>query len=401
MNPPLGLNKNRFDVVIVGAGVIGCSIAYFLAKTSKNKIKIAVIERNVPGSESTAGAAGMLAAQIESESSGAFFDLLLQSRNLFEALAAELKQDSGVDIEYIKSGIAAIAFTEEEEQKLRERYAWQRKSNLECDWLSSGEVQQKYPFLRRTDFGGFFAPQDAQVSASRLATAFELAAKKMGVAFFDRQTVSALDLQEPKLNSLKTNHSVFFADRFIFAAGAWTGKILNGLVPVEPVKGQILIFEMNGEYAEPSFSRSPLFLGNTPGENPIHCYLVPKKDHHLYLGATMEHRGFDQSENKDATTRMVEYALRIFPDLSAFGFKGAWIGLRPGSSDGLPLLGLAPGLENVYVASGHFRNGILLAPITGKIISDILFERKTPFNPEPFSPARFLCCPQTKTPPPH
>lgn len=177
-------------------------------------------------------------------------------------------------------------------------------------------------------------------------------------------------------------------ERFIFAAGSWTGKILGPSVPVEPVKGQILIFKLP---EKPEFSawETPVFCGRSPAPDSILCYMTPKKDGHLLVGATMEKKGFDKSENKPAVKAMVNHLTPIFSRLDSLPFKGTWVGLRPGSPDGLPLLGPLPDYQNLYIASGHSRNGILLSALTGKVFAELMLEGKTTFPLTAFSPGRF------------
>lgn len=380
--------EKHFDVVIVGAGVIGCSIAYYLAKESNGKLKVGVIERTAIGEEASSGAAGMLAAQIEALSQGPFLELAIKSRNCFPSLYSELKEISGVDIEYIKSGICSVAFNAKQETELKNRMQEQKKIGLESVWLSREELLEKFPFLVSDAYGGFLVPEDGQVSASRLTLAFSEAAKKYGVEFFEEENLDRIVLKEPRLNFLETNLSKFVAEKFIIAAGAWTGNLLNGLIPVNPIKGQILIFQMSSSWIEKNQWNTPIYLGEIEHPQQIGCYAVPKKDGHLIVGATAMDRGFDKSEDKESTELMADYISKIFPEVSSFPFKGFWAGLRPRSPDGLPVMGLVPGYENIYVASGHFRNGILLSPITGKIFADLFLKNSK--EPEAFSPQRFF-----------
>lgn len=382
--------EKKFDVVIVGGGVIGCSIAYFLARETKGKMKIAVLERNTIGEGASKGAAGMLAAQTESDSGGPFLDLAIESRNSFEQLAPELKLASGVDIVYLKSGIFSLALNPTQEKALKAKLKWQKKSGLAGEWISSEAAQRKFPFLNLQSSGALWIAEDGQVSSKQLVTAFAESAKKMGVNFFENESFDALQLQPPQLNFLETDVSKFVAEQFVFAAGAWTGKLLNNLVRIEPVKGQILIFQIPPAEKELQKWEIPVFCGQTPEPEPISCYFVPKKDGHLLLGATVEKRGFDKSENQDATKKLLKYGCKIFPKLSSFKLKAVWTGLRPATPDYLPVLGCAPGFKNVYVASGHFRNGILLAPVTGKIFSELILNGRSTFPIQSFSPERFL-----------
>lgn len=384
-------SEKKYDVVIIGAGVIGCSIAYFLTQESERKLKIVVLDKNGIGGEASAGAAGMLASQIETESPGPFFNLCTESRALFPNLAEELLQTCGVDIEYLASGILSLAYTDQEAESQQNRINWQKNLGLECEWLSQDKIAQRLPFLAKEPLGGFWSARDGQVSSNRLTMAFAESAKKLGVDFYEQQDVGELNLKTSQLVSLQTKTRKFSADRYIFSAGSWTGKILKNFVPVKPVKGQILIFKTPKNI---SLWESPIFCGSTP--DGIHCYLVPKKDGHLYVGATDEDCGFDKEENEEATKRLSQYVSELFPEISNSPWKGVWVGLRPDTPDHLPILGQAPGFKNVFVASGHYRNGILLAPISGKILAELILKGKSTFPIEPFSPVRFSQIPSIK-----
>lgn len=384
-----GNYEKKFDIVVIGAGVIGCSIAYHLAKESGGKLKVGVIERNNVCAETSGGSAGMTAAQIEADGAGPFLELALASRKMFAPLANELKETAGVDIEYLQSGILEAAFQPERERKLKDRLARQKQAGLECEWWDAAAIRQKFPFFTKPALGGLWAPGDGQVSANRLTLGFAEAAKRLGVEIYEFESFEEIRLSKPRLDFVETNISKFSAGKFVFATGPWTGKLLGAAAPVEPVKGQILIFELPENLKKPGAWESPVYIGDTPGESPIHCYFVPKRDGHLLLGATMDRKGFDRSENPQAAERMTRYACEIFPGLENFPFKGSWVGLRPGPPDGLPILGALPGFENVFVAGGHLRNGILLGPVTGKLLAELLIHGKPSLSLDPFSPARF------------
>lgn len=380
--------EKKFDVVILGAGVIGCSIAYYLLKESQGKLKVAVVERNHVGSETSSGAAGMLAAQVETEFPGPFLDLAAPSRDSFPALARELLEISGRDIEYAPSGILEVAWSKVSANALQERCRRQQAAGFEGEFLSGEQVRAHFPYLRGDLAGGFFVPKDGQVSAPSLTAAFAESAKKLGALFFEDESWEGTLPPGPRFASLETNVSKFQADRFVFAAGPWTGKLLHSLVPGNPIKGQILQLDVPKSWAASARWTSPIYCGPLPSGSGS-LYFVPKKDGSFLLGATMENSGFDRSENASATQELHRYAVQIAPDLAPFPVKSVWVGLRPGSPDGLPLLGLVPGYDNLYAACGHLRNGILLAPITGKLMAQLLLGRKTELSLEPFSPSRF------------
>lgn len=382
--------EKKYDAVIAGAGVIGCSIAFFLARESQGKFKVALVDRNILGDEASSGAAGMLAAQIETEEPGPFLDVQVQSREIFKWLAGELDDLTGINIHYVKKGILDLAVTPEHEQNLRARMQWQKASGLPIEWLSGEEISRGYPFIKKKVAGGLFAPEDAQLSSPHLVRALGAAAKKLGVDVYESEGFEDPALNPPRQDFLETNLSKFTAGHFIFAAGAWTGRLLSGQVPIEPVKGQILIYETPAGWAKSKGWETPIFCGKIPGPNSAVSYLLPKPGDEVWVGTTAEKRGLDKSENLEATRLIAKYWTEFLPELSTFNLKSVWTGLRPGTPDGLPVLGLLPGFENVHVAGGHFRNGILLSAVTGKIFADILLRGKSSVNLEPFSPSRFV-----------
>jgi glycine oxidase len=328
----------------------------------------------------------MLAAQIETEHPGPLLELMLESRRLYGEVAPELTVRTGINPQHLASGILSAAFHAEEEPVLRKRFEWQQKAGLVCEWWTPEQIAAKFPFFKKS-FGGLWAPQDAQVSSGATASAFAEAARKLGVDIYENEGVNALEIQEPRLEGLETHLSRFTAGRYVFAAGAWIGTLLNARLPVQPMKGQILIYDLPQRLRKEW--KSPVYCGKVPGPEPMVLYFVPKEDGTLLVGATVETRGFDKSENPEATARMAKAAAEVFPELARLKPRSTWQGLRPGTPDLLPVMGPMPRLDNVFVAGGHFRNGILLAPITGKLMAELLIDGKTSLPIDAFSPARF------------
>ena len=386
-------SEKKFDVVIVGAGIIGCSIAFHLALKTKGAMKIAVVDRETLASEASLGAAGMLAAQVESAGPGAFLDLCLESRKLFPSLIKNLKKYCKTDPQYTAEGMAQIAWNKSQENLLKERVQWQKKNGLSCRWLSPEKVQEMFPFIETRTRGAFFAPEDGQISAQFLSEALARSAQKLGVHFFENENcfVPAID---GKLTYISRGNHKFFADKFVIACGAWTGLTLNNRIATVPVKGQILVYEAPSDWIKNKKWNAPLYLGKIP-DSEIDCYAVPKPNavsqgsSQIFVGATSELAGFDKSENKISTEKMQRFITSVIPEMKKFKLNSVWVGLRPASADRLPILGKLPQTENVFVAAGHFRNGVLLSPVTGKWMAEILTSGKTSTKIKAFSPERF------------
>lgn len=368
--------QNTYDVCVVGGGVIGCSIAYYLAKKGLRPL---VVEKNTLGSQSTQAGAGMLGAQVEMEKPDPLFSLGIQSRALYKSLQAELKDISGVDIELQTSGILRLAVSEEDRNSLLDRMSWQSAHGQKSDWLEDEDLRRDFGDLLGPTYGALFLPDDHQVRNIALLTALVSAATLLGAAFLENTETIRFVQKGSRVLGVETNNGRFEADSVILAAGAWSGLLAQTAgfeLPVFPVKGQAVLAQ----------THAPL----TPFTVFTHgTYMVPKLVGHLYIGATTENIGFDTAPTLQGISRLLTDAARIMPPLKRLGFQASLVGLRPGSADGLPFLGEVPGFDGLYVASGHLRNGVLLAPITGQIMSELVTGHKPDINMEPFRVSRF------------
>jgi len=362
------------DVVIVGGGVIGCAIAYYLAQVGA---RVAVLERGEVGGEASGAAAGILAALDEALEPGPLLSLCLASLGLYPSLANQLRDETGIDIEYLRSGILRVALTDEDAGWLRDLLDRQRAQGL-LEWVEPEVLGRLEPRLAAAR-GGVYFPHLHQVNAHRLTQALAQAAVGRGAVL--RQGVAATGFLATgsRVTGLRTSEGRMAADHVVLAAGSWTaalGRQLGVSLPVRPVRGQMLAF--------PNFT--PPLRHILWGENG---YLVPKANGFLFAGATVEEVGFRKRTTVRALAGLRRMAKTLVPSLAYAEVASSWAGLRPGSPDGLPLLGPLPGWQGASVASGHFRKGILLAPITGRLMAQLVTDGKTEMPLEPFSPARF------------
>jgi len=363
------------DVVIVGGGVIGCSIAYHLASAGAS---VTLFERNEVAGEASGAAAGMLAPLSESPRPGPFVELCLASLRLFPSLSEALREETGIDIEYLPSGILRVAQTEDEERELRHRLGWQRSLGLPLEWVDGEALRRLEPRLAPAR-GALYSPQEHQVSAGRLTQALAQAAARRGVVFEQGVAVTGLLTNGARVTGVRTPSGKVSAGRVVLAAGSWTGAFARQVgvtLPVRPVRGQMLAF------ADSALTLRHIVWGEA-------AYLVPKANGFLFVGATVEDVGFRSATTVRGQRGLQRGARGLVPSLAHGEIVSSWAGLRPGSPDGLPLLGPVPGWEGLSVASGHFRNGILLSPITGRLMAQLLTEGKTEVSLAPFSPARF------------
>ncbi len=358
------------DVVIVGGGLIGSSIAFYLAKTGT---KVVVLERDQIGAHSSSAAAGMLGAHAEMSHPGSLADACLKSHSMFPELAEELLEITGLDIELNRYGLLKPALTENEANELKEEAKWQQ-----AVWWDRTECKEKEEFLGEEVVGGLFIPEDYQVSAPRLTQAFARAAQHFNAEFIEGCQVFDILVKENRVHKLVTSDGEWTADTVVLATGAWTGwisRLLGINLPVYPVKGEALA----------AHTSRPL-LKHTLFGNGV--YIVPKANGELIIGATEKERQLDPSVTVDAVCTLLTKAVRYFPVLKEMKISRVWAGIRPGTPDQMPYIGWLDPIDNMIVASGHYRNGILLSPWTGQVVSRIIHGKEADLSP--FTPLRAI-----------
>lgn len=367
--------ETTYDTVIIGGGVIGCSIAYQLAKRGLRPL---VIEKQTLGSQATQAGAGMLGAQVEMPAPDAMYHLGVASRSLYKELQSELKDASGVDIELQTPGILRLAASEEDRTSLLASREWQTQSGQKTEWLEDEELRQQFGDIFGPTYGALYLPDDHQVRNIALLRAFVVAASRLGATFIEHTEVTGFLRQGERITGVETSNGKFEADQVVLAAGAWSGLLgrLAGFeLPVFPLKGQAVLAN----------TQAPI----TPFTVFTHgTYMVPKLNSQLYIGATMERVGFDDSPNVQGVAQILTNAIKVMPQVKQLAMAGNLVGLRPGSIDGIPFFGEVPGLEGMLVASGHLRNGILLAPITGLILADLVTGYEPSFDITSFKLSR-------------
>lgn len=359
----------------MGGGIIGCAIAFFLAKSG---IRPLVLERGQVGGEASSGAAGMLSAQGHEDEADALFDLKLTSRALYEELAIELLDRTGLDIEYRKLGHVVPALTEEEREAVARRVSWQVARGLPAVRLDAKEVRELAPALTPEVRGGGFFPADHHVNNTAVTQALASATMRLGGQV--RTDCAVLDLvrEGDRVTGVRTADEVIPAGTVILCAGAWMQEFERAAgipLPVVPAKGQIVVAKH-----EPPLLRHVAYGSG--------AYAVPRPSGEHIIGSTVEYVGFDKRVTVEAVTGILERVTTLVPALREAEMVASWGCLRPAAPDGLPLLGPVPARPGLVVATGHFRNGILLAPITGKLIAELIVEGRPSITLEPFRPDR-------------
>ncbi|MFI5206403.1 MAG: glycine oxidase ThiO [Gemmatimonadales bacterium] len=363
---------DRFDVAIVGAGVVGLAAARALALAGR---RVLVLDPGSPGGEASAASAGMLAAQIEAHAGEALLRFGIAGRERHQALAADCAA-AGNPYPLSMSGIAVVAFDDARASELEAQAAAQRALGLEAEWLTRAALARRQPGISEEARGAFFAPHDGFLDNVALCAALAATARASGAAFVT-DAARSLQTRAGQVSGVRGARGEFEAATVVIAAGAWSGAIggLPRLLPVEPVRGQMA--EVPWPVGEP---RNVLF--GRAG------YAVPRAGRAL-LGSTMERVGFDKGTTEEGLAHIRNQASLILPALARAPFTRTWSGLRPMSPDGLPILGYDPEVRGLIYATGHGRNGMLLGPISGEIVRDLVVRGETSWDISAYSIRRF------------
>jgi glycine oxidase len=359
------------DIVVVGAGVIGAACARQLALGGH---RVRLIERGGQAGEASLASAGMLAPQIETPVDDALFELGLAGREFYRDAAQPLLESTGIDIELWEGGILQTANSDAQVETLKQRVASQRQHGHHCEWLDPEEVRREWPWLAPT-LGGLLAPRDGCLDPIRLLEALRKDAARLGVEILG-DTITALTHSVGRVTGVE-GAKWHPADQVVVAAGAWSGRLANLPRPlsVEPVRGQLAAF------AWPKGAAPSIVFGHGG-------YLLHRGGEGI-AGTTVEHAGFTSQVTEAGVASIRVRAAQLTPALADAKVLRAWAGLRPGTPDGLPIVGREPSLEGLWYATGHGRNGILLAGITGTIINHLLSGETTVEEIDALRPERF------------
>src|SRR5437763_3994115 len=373
--------REAADAVVVGGGVIGLTIARALRLRGVERVML--IERARPGAEASSAAAGMLAPQAEANRADEFFELACASRDLYPAFADALREETGTDIELERTGTLYLAFNEHDEEEIARRYDWQTRAGLLVERLSAEEARSLEPCISKDVRAALRFPLDVQVENRRLIAALTTSVEKHGVDLLAETHVKSLVIERGRVEGVETSHGKISAPVVVVACGAWTSFISSSdkatlQVSIEPVRGQMLCFEMN-----PRLARHVIY-------SPRGC-MVPRLDGRLLAGSTTERAGFNKRVTAGGINAITTHALEIAPAIDNLPLVDSWAGLRPAASDELPVMGACADVRGLFYATGHYRNGILLAPLTGELIAEQITTKMTPPMLQAFSPDRFHC----------
>jgi glycine oxidase len=369
-------------VLIIGAGIVGLGIGWRLAQRGA---AVTLFDRAAAGSGASHAAAGMLAACAEAEPGEENLVALgRRSQALWPDFAAELQQLTGQPVDLRREGTLVVALTADDQARIRHHLEFQRSLGLPVEWISAREARRREPHLASVA-GAVWSPEDGQVDNRKVVAALKLACATAGADVREHRAVRRILVANGRAVGVEfADGTEQRGDIVVLAAGAWS-RAIEGLPaplrpPVRPVKGQMIALQMD--------AAAPLVTHVVWGPK---VYMTPRSDGRLIVGATVEEKGFDTTVTAGGVLALLEAAWRVFPGIEELPIAEIWVGHRPGSRDDAPILGQGP-VEGLVYATGHHRNGILLAPITADAISRLVLDGSVdpaiaPFGLERFAPA--------------
>jgi glycine oxidase len=364
--------REAAPIVIVGGGVMGTASAWELARAGR---RVLVLERSVPGAEASSAAAGILGAQVEAHASGPLAVLASASRRLYPAWVRALERDTSIDTGYRECGVLKVAFGAAELRRLGREVAWQKPRPRA---LGARALAEREPALAKELAGGLAFDGDARIDPRLLFRALHIAAARSGVVFRSGAYVRRVVTEAGRAAGVALDDgTVIRSEHVVVAAGSWTSLVEGlGIAPgvVQPARGQIVELET----AEPLLSS--IVFGPR-------AYLVPRDDGRVLVGSTMEFVGYRREVTAAAVRDLLSAAIELVPALAEASLARTWSSFRPYTKDELPLIGESP-VPGLWLASGHHRNGILLAPITARVVAALVRGQRSPVALAPFSPGR-------------
>lgn len=366
------------QIVVIGGGVIGCAVAMEMAGRDAD---VLLVEKNEPGVGATGASAGMLAPQYETEGESPLFRLAVESRAAYPGFVERVERWADWPVGYRMNGMLVANRTEAETGEAEALVAWQRRIGLPAEVVDASHARQLHPGVAEDVSSWLWLPEEAQVDAQRLATALAEAVRSAGARLRLGEEVEAVLSESGRATGVRLEGGeTVDARAVVLAAGAWSSG-LEGLprqIPVRPVRGQILRVR-------------PAELPGWPlvADHQAH-YLVPRENGTVLVGSTMEEVGFDDSTTEAGEEALAGAASALIPALGDAPVVEKWAGLRPISADGWPILGPEPDLDGLFYATGHGRNGILLAPLSGRIVAELVLEGRSVVHGEAFGVERLV-----------
>lgn len=347
------------DCIVIGGGLLGMMTAYFLGREG---LEVTLVEQGAVCRESSWAGGGILSPLVPWNYPDAVSELVCWSQRYYPELAAELQRNSGIDPEWQRSGL--LMMNTRLDAGIRR---WQAGFPCHIEQLAPGQIRQLEPGLAPVTASGLLLPEVAQVRNPRLCRALVASLRAQGAAIHEHTRVEGMRMAGNAIAGIRTGKGDLTADRVVVAAGAWSAGLLGDLLPglpVSPVRGQMI-----------QYAASPGLLQHIVLADDR--YLIPRRDGLVLAGSTLEDTGFDKQTTREARESLADFARQILPALEDCELVNHWAGLRPGKADGIPIIGEHPKIKGLYLNTGHFRNGVVLAPASAQLLLDIMMRRES------------------------
>lgn len=355
----------KFDCTVVGAGVVGMMCAREL---SASGFKVALFDRGEAGMESSWAGGGILSPLYPWRENPPLQPLIRLSQELYPALAGQLQEATGIEPECLQSGLLVFGLADEE---METALAWATKREQQHEILDAACIENRVPSVSPDAGRALLLPTVSQIRNPFLVQALKRDLEKRGVAVFEHTPVKQIRTAGDSVQSVLTSRGEFRTERVVTAMGAWNCDLLPTL-DIRPVRGQILCYQAPAGY----ITNILLDAG---------IYIIPRRDGHLLVGSTLEEVGFNKNTSEEAEHRLSSHAARIIPAIRQFPLVKHWAGLRPATRTGLPYICAHPDIKGLYLNVGHYRNGILLAPGSARLLTEIILGQKTSIDCTEFS----------------
>ena len=355
--------------IVIGGGIMGLLTGYYLQSAGE---KVIVVEQGKPGQESSWAGGGILSPLYPWRYPRALNDLAAWSQQRYSDLVKELCEISGIDAQWLKSGMLFI-----DPEEIEPATTWAAENNIHLQIISDQEVLHHAPGVNKQalEHQAIWMPDIAQVRNPRMLKALVGALKNSGVQLLEHTPVTDLCIDNNIVTGVKSNDRIIEGDTVTVACGAWSSNVLKKWLPslnVEPVRGQMILFKANPD------TLHPMILKDSH-------YLIPRKDGRIIAGSTLEFVGFDKGTTDEGKQALLDFATSLLPELKNFPIEHHWSGLRPGNSVQIPFISQHPHIKGLFVNTGHYRNGVVTAPASASLCVDLILSRSPVLETKAYS----------------